>query len=333
MKIYSHCLVITFVALLGFQVPCYSGAPNKDWLSPIPRHVQFAFEAGGFLLVAGLSAYVASKIQQRMYQVSHIAQQIDGSSITLKDYIGEVPEEILDLVDQLKDPEKYSKMKVKVTNGVLLFGPSGSGKTYLARAVAGEVGCPFFAINGTDFSQTFVGQGKNAVLELFAQAKKVAKQHVSKTAIIFIDEFDSIGSRDGSNITTTTNSIEVINTLLSEMDGFYTSDVHIIVMAATNLPGKIDSALIRAGRLDYYIHVAYPDQSKRQQLIENFLKKYPSDNAISSVELAEATEGMSPADIVLLFESAGRIAVRLKKSVRDENCFQQALAQIKASRA
>ncbi|MCC6837457.1 MAG: AAA family ATPase [Bacteroidia bacterium] len=308
---------------------------NDEWSFDSINKTELAVVAGGGLLMAALYGYVAATIQKWISNPGVLETTVMGSNynssdnVTLKDYYGAVPQEVVDFIKQFKDSKKYTKMGIKLPSGMIFFGKPGSGKTHLARAIAGELDCPFFAVNGTDFFHTFQGQSKDSVVNLFAQARNAAKKHTSKTAIVFIDEFDAVGSREGL-ATGSTFSVEITNTLLSQMDGFVSDqDISIVVIAATNLLHKIDPALIRSGRFDYKVYVDYPDKAGRKLFVDKLLKKYPSDVAVSSDWLAASTEGMSPADLVLLFEVAGRIAVRLGKEVRDTVCFQQALGQIK----
>lgn len=254
------------------------------------------------------------------------------SDMVLKDYVGAIPQEVADLITQLKNSKEYEKMGVKVTKGFIFFGAPGSGKTQLARSIAAEIDCPFFAVNATDFKQPHVGEAKNEIKKFFEQARDGARKHPSKVAIVFIDELDAVGTRNDKKLEGGID--ETINTLLSEMDGFNQhKDVHVVVIAATNIVENIDPALKRPGRFDYKIYISYPDLQGRILFMQTFLKKYPSDSNVSCTDLAKMTEGMSPADFVLLFETAGRIAIKSKKSKRDVACFDEALKQIKSNRA
>jgi cell division protease FtsH len=254
------------------------------------------------------------------------------SDMVLKDYVGAIPQEVADLITQLKNAQEYEKMGVKVTKGFIFFGAPGSGKTHLARSIAAEINCPFFAVNATDFKQPHVGEAKNEIKKFFEQARDGARKHPSKVAIVFIDELDAVGTRAGNRLEGGID--ETINTLLSEMDGFNQhKDVHVVVIAATNILENIDPAIKRAGRFDHKIYIPYPDLQGRILFIQTFLNKYPSESNVSCTELAKKTEGMSPADLVLLFETAGRIAIRSKKNKRDVACFDEALKHIKRNRA
>lgn len=227
--------------------------------------------------------------------------------VTFKDVAGleGAKEEVQEVVDFLKNSEKYTKLGGKIPKGVLLVGPPGTGKTLLAKAVAGEAKVPFFSLSGSDFVEMFVGVGASRVRDLFAQAK------AKSPAIIFIDEIDAIGrARGGKNFTGGNDEREnTLNQLLTEMDGFGT-DTNVIVMAATNRADILDKALLRAGRFDRSIYVDLPELHERRQIFDVHLQKIKLDPAIDRDFLAKQTPGFSGADIANLCNEAALIAAR-----------------------
>lgn len=227
--------------------------------------------------------------------------------ITFKDVAGleGAKEEVQEVVDFLKNAEKYTKLGGKIPKGVLLVGPPGTGKTLLAKAVAGEAKVPFFSLSGSDFVEMFVGVGASRVRDLFAQAK------AKSPAIIFIDEIDAIGkARSKSNFNAGNDEREnTLNQLLTEMDGFGT-DTNVIVMAATNRADILDKALLRAGRFDREIYVDLPELHERKEIFEVHLKKIKLDDSVDIEFLAKQTPGFSGADIANLCNEAALIAAR-----------------------
>ena len=227
--------------------------------------------------------------------------------ITFKDVAGleGAKEEVQEVVDFLKNAEKYTKLGGKIPKGVLLVGPPGTGKTLLAKAVAGEAKVPFFSLSGSDFVEMFVGVGASRVRDLFAQAK------AKSPAIIFIDEIDAIGkARSKSNFNAGNDEREnTLNQLLTEMDGFGT-DTNVIVMAATNRADILDKALLRAGRFDREIYVDLPEVHERKEIFEVHLKKIKLDDSVDIEFLAKQTPGFSGADIANLCNEAALIAAR-----------------------
>ena len=227
--------------------------------------------------------------------------------ITFKDVAGleGAKEEVQEVVDFLKNAEKYTKLGGKIPKGVLLVGPPGTGKTLLAKAVAGEAKVPFFSLSGSDFVEMFVGVGASRVRDLFAQAK------AKSPAIIFIDEIDAIGrARSKSNFSGANDEREnTLNQLLTEMDGFGT-DTNVIVMAATNRADILDKALLRAGRFDREIYVDLPEVHERKEIFEVHLKKIKLDDSVDIEFLAKQTPGFSGADIANLCNEAALIAAR-----------------------
>ncbi len=231
----------------------------------------------------------------------------DKIQITFKDVAGleGAKEEVQEVVDFLKNSEKYTKLGGKIPKGVLLVGPPGTGKTLLAKAVAGEAKVPFFSLSGSDFVEMFVGVGASRVRDLFAQAK------AKSPAIIFIDEIDAIGrARGKGNFTGGNDEREnTLNQLLTEMDGFGT-DTNVIVMAATNRADILDKALMRAGRFDRSIYVDLPELYERKQIFDVHLKKIKLAGDIDREFLAKQTPGFSGADIANVCNEAALIAAR-----------------------
>ena len=229
------------------------------------------------------------------------------ATITFKDVAGleGAKEEVQEVVDFLKNSEKYTKLGGKIPKGVLLVGPPGTGKTLLAKAVAGEAKVPFFSLSGSDFVEMFVGVGASRVRDLFAQAK------AKSPSIIFIDEIDAIGrARGKSNFSGGNDEREnTLNKLLTEMDGFGT-DTNVIVMAATNRADILDKALLRAGRFDRSIYVDLPELHERKEIFDVHLKKIKLDPSVDREFLAKQTPGFSGADIANVCNEAALIAAR-----------------------
>ncbi|KQS93401.1 MULTISPECIES: ATP-dependent zinc metalloprotease FtsH [Chryseobacterium] len=226
---------------------------------------------------------------------------------TFKDVAGleGAKEEVQEVVDFLKNSEKYTKLGGKIPKGVLLVGPPGTGKTLLAKAVAGEAKVPFFSLSGSDFVEMFVGVGASRVRDLFAQAK------AKSPAIIFIDEIDAIGRARGKNNFSGGNDERenTLNQLLTEMDGFGT-DVNVIVMAATNRADILDKALMRAGRFDRSVYVDLPELHERKEIFDVHLSKIKLDENVDREFLAKQTPGFSGADIANVCNEAALIAAR-----------------------
>jgi cell division protease FtsH len=215
----------------------------------------------------------------------------------------EAKEELQDVVDFLKNPQKYKRLGAKITRGVLLVGEPGNGKTLLARAVAGEANCPFYSISGSDFIEVFVGVGAARVRDLFAQARKNAP------CIVFIDEIDAVGRHRGNGLGGGNDEREqTLNQLLTEMDGFETSDLPVIVLAATNRVDVLDKALLRPGRFDRHVDVPYPDLVSREQILRLHAANVKMSNEIDFTKLARGTPGFSGADLAKLINEAAILA-------------------------
>jgi ATP-dependent metalloprotease FtsH len=245
--------------------------------------------------------------------------------ISFKDVAGleSAKEEIQEIVEFLKNPEKFTSLGGKIPKGALLVGPPGTGKTLLAKAVAGEAKVPFFSLSGSDFVEMFVGVGASRVRDLFKQAKDKAP------SIIFIDEIDAIGrSRGRSSFTGANDEREnTLNQLLTEMDGFGTN-TNVIVLAATNRADILDKALMRAGRFDRLIYVDLPDLRERKQIFEVHLKPIKTSETLDLDFLAKQTPGFSGADIANVCNEAALIAARKGKKAVDKEDFLDAVDRI-----
>ena len=246
-------------------------------------------------------------------------------NITFNDVAGldEAKEEIMEVVDFLKTPKKYTSLGGKIPKGVLLVGPPGTGKTLLAKAVAGEAGVPFFSISGSDFVEMFVGVGASRVRDLFRQAREKAP------CIVFIDEIDAIGRSRGKGAIQGGNDERenTLNQLLVEMDGFST-DKGVILMAATNRPDVLDSALLRPGRFDRQIGIDRPDLKERKAIFEVHLKNIKISDDVKPNELAEMTPGFAGADIANVCNEAALVAARRDKKAVEKDDFNYALDRV-----
>lgn len=246
-------------------------------------------------------------------------------TVTFKDVAGldEAKEEVMEVVNFLKSPQKYTTLGGKIPKGVLLVGPPGTGKTLLAKAVAGEASVPFFSISGSDFVEMFVGVGASRVRDLFKQAREKAP------CIIFIDEIDAIGRSRGKGAMTGGNDERenTLNQLLVEMDGFST-DKGVILMAATNRPDVLDTALLRPGRFDRQIGIDRPDLKGREQIFKVHLKSIKTSDEIDPKVLSEMTPGFAGADIANVCNEAALIAARRDKKAVDMDDFNYALDRV-----
>jgi cell division protease FtsH len=249
----------------------------------------------------------------------------DKSKITFKDVAGleGAKEEVQEIVDFLKKPDKYTKLGGKIPKGALLVGPPGTGKTLLAKAVAGEANVPFFSLSGSDFVEMFVGVGASRVRDLFKQAKQ------KSPSIIFIDEIDAIGRARGKNNMTGGNDERenTLNQLLTEMDGFG-SDTNVIVIAATNRADVLDKALMRAGRFDRQIFVDLPDLNERKEIFEVHIKPLKLNKDVNIDFLAKQTPGFSGADIANLCNEAALMAARKNRKTVHHQDFLDATDRI-----
>ena len=247
-----------------------------------------------------------------------------NNTTTFADVAGcdEAKEEVSELVDFLKDPQKFQKLGGRIPRGVLLVGPPGTGKTLLAKAIAGEAKVPFFSISGSDFVEMFVGVGAARVRDMFEQAKKQAP------CIIFIDEIDAVGRQRGAGMGGGNDEREqTLNQLLVEMDGFE-GQAGVIVVAATNRPDVLDPALLRPGRFDRQVVVALPDIRGREQILKVHMRKVPIAPDVDPQVLARGTPGFAGADLANLVNEAALFAARGNKRLVDMEDFERAKDKI-----
>ncbi len=253
----------------------------------------------------------------------------DGKKVTFADVAGadEEKEELQEVVDFLKNPEKFTNIGARIPHGILLVGPPGTGKTLLARAVAGEAGVQFLSISGSDFVEMYVGVGASRVRDLFEQAKKIAP------AIIFIDEIDAVGRKRGSGLGGGHDEKEqTLNQMLVEMDGFSRTE-GVIVLAATNRPDILDPALLRPGRFDRQIHVGRPDVKGREEILKVHAKNKKLDGSVDLKTVARSTAGFTGADLSNLLNEAAIMAARANRPVLNMEDMNEALMKITAGPA
>lgn len=253
----------------------------------------------------------------------------EKNKVKFKDVAGadEEKQELVEVVEFLKDPRKFSQLGARIPKGVLLVGPPGTGKTLLARAVAGEAGVPFFSISGSDFVEMFVGVGASRVRDLFENAKKNAP------CIIFIDEIDAVGRQRGAGLGGGHDEREqTLNQLLVEMDGFSANE-GIIIIAATNRPDILDPALLRPGRFDRQITVNRPDVKGREEVLKVHAKNKPLDDTVNLKTIALRTPGFSGADLENLLNEAALVAARANKNAIDMEDVDEAIDRVIAGPA
>ena len=270
--------------------------------------------------MGGANPFTVGKSKAQVYD-----KDDKTNRVTFKDVAGQegAKQEVQEIVDFLKQPQKYTELGGKIPKGALLVGPPGTGKTLLAKAVAGEANVPFFSMSGSDFVEMFVGVGASRVRDLFRQAKEKAP------CIIFIDEIDAVGRARGKNPGMGGNDEResTLNQLLTEMDGFGTNS-GVIILAATNRADILDKALLRAGRFDRQIHVDLPGLNERKAVFEVHLKPLKLDNTVDPDLLARQTPGFSGADIANVCNEAALIAARHQKSAVGKQDFLDAVDRI-----
>ena len=253
----------------------------------------------------------------------------EESRVTFADVAGvdEAKQELTEIVDFLKSPERYTAIGARIPKGVLLVGPPGTGKTLLSKAVAGEAGVPFFIISGSEFVELFVGAGAARVRDLFEEAKKKAP------CIIFIDELDAIGkSRSGSMGVVGGNDEreQTLNQLLTEMDGFAAKDKPVIVLAATNQPETLDAALLRPGRFDRQVLVDRPDLSGRKTILDIYARKVKLAPGVDLDKIAQATSGFAGADLANLVNEGALLAARAMRTSVEQGDLNEAIERVVA---
>lgn len=249
---------------------------------------------------------------------------IEKEKVTFADVAGanEAKQELSEIVEFLKWPQKFEALGAKIPKGVLLFGSPGTGKTLLARAVAGEAGVPFFSISGSEFVEMFVGVGASRVRDLFAKAKK------NSPCIIFIDEIDAVGRQRGTGLGGGHDEREqTLNQILVEMDGFE-QGTNVIVMAATNRPDVLDPALLRPGRFDRRVTIDVPDMNQRAEILEVHTKKKPLDGSVDLMEIARKTPGVSGADLANISNEAAIFAARKDRKKILQSDFHEAVEKV-----
>jgi cell division protease FtsH len=318
-----------FAQLLANGVPVNAKPPD----APAPIWQQLLVGFGPTLLLVGLLFFVMRRVASSAgggiggfgRSKAKLYQPDAGPRTTFADVAGieEVEQEVTEIVDFLREPEKYRKLGAQIPHGVLLSGPPGTGKTLLARAVAGEAKVPFFSMSASEFIEMIVGVGASRVRDLFENAKKVAP------SIIFIDELDAIGRARGGSQSLGGNDEreQTLNQILTEMDGF-TGSEGVVVLAATNRPEILDAALLRPGRFDRRVTVSPPDLTGRRQILEVHTRGVPVDPEVKLGDLAAATPGMVGADLKNLVNEAALLAARRAHTTVKTADFTDALEKI-----
>jgi cell division protease FtsH len=295
--------------LIEKEIPhSYEVASNGSFLHNIMPIMTFAM--AGFLIYFVFRQIQGANGRAMSFGKSRAKMLEDGDTkVTFADVAGleEAKEEVEEIVDFLKEPQKYTRLGGRIPKGLLMVGPPGTGKTLLAKAIAGEAGVPFFSISGSDFVEMFVGVGASRVRDLFEQGKK------NSPCIIFIDEIDAVGRQRGAGMGGGHDEREqTLNQLLVEMDGFEANET-VILIAATNRPDVLDSALLRPGRFDRRVYIGNPDVKGRKAILEVHAKRTLLAEDIELMDIAKGTPGFSGADLENLVNEAALIAARANK--------------------
>ena len=306
----------------------YAAGNENGWLRTL---LPYVLAAMAFILLMNLIARMGGMgggaVNDKMARFGEARIQdipSDGKKVTFKDVAGadEEKEELEEIVQFLRDPQRYTELGAHIPKGVLLVGPPGTGKTLLAKAVAGEADTAFLSISGSDFVEMYVGVGASRVRDLFEQAKKQAP------AIVFIDEIDAVGRQRGSGLGGGHDEREqTLNQLLVEMDGFGANE-GVIVMAATNRPDILDKALLRPGRFDRQITVNYPDVKGREEILKVHSRGKPLGPDVNLATIAKSTSGFTGADLANLLNEAALLAVRHGKKAITQQEIEEATIKV-----
>ena len=306
----------------------YPAAPGTNWLQVL---LPYVLAIMAFILLMNLMTRMngsgAGGVSDKMahFGEARVSSIPEGDKkITFKDVAGadEEKEELQEIVEFLRDPEKYLKLGAHIPKGVLLVGPPGTGKTLLAKAVAGEAGVKFLSISGSDFVEMYVGVGASRVRDLFVQAKKDAP------AIVFIDEIDAVGRQRGSGLGGGHDEREqTLNQLLVEMDGFGSNE-GVVVLAATNRVDILDPALLRPGRFDRQVYVGLPDIKGREEILKIHAHNKPLAEDVNLGQVAKGTPGFTGADLENLLNEAALLTGRQDKVAIDKACIDEAVIKV-----
>jgi cell division protease FtsH len=315
----------TLVALLNQHHVSYQAKLPND--NSVFLNILFNFLP--WILIIGVFIFIARRAtqsQQNIFSFGKSRAKLvleDRPTTTFADVAGvdEAKNDLVEVVEFLKTPQKFQRLGGRIPRGVLLVGIPGTGKTLLARAVAGEAGVPFFSMSGSEFVEVLVGVGASRVRDLFDQAKKAAP------SIIFIDEIDAVGRQRGSSINSNDEREQTLNQLLVEMDGFDTRQA-VVVIAATNRPDGLDKALLRPGRFDRRVSVERPDWNGRLAILKIHSRDVPLAKDVDLITIARATPGMVGADLANLVNEAALLAARRNLDAVTQNCFDEALDKI-----
>ncbi|MDR0930287.1 MAG: ATP-dependent zinc metalloprotease FtsH [Clostridiales bacterium] len=294
------------------------------WFSMLPTLALVAFLVFTFFYMQRITGGGGKGPSFGRSKAKRAASDTTAKKTTFEDVAGadESKEELEEVVEFLKHPDKFTNLGARIPRGVLLVGPPGTGKTLLAKAVAGEAGVPFFSISGSDFVEMFVGVGASRVRDLFNDAKK------ESPSIVFIDEIDAVGRHRGAGMGGGHDEREqTLNQLLVEMDGFGVNQ-GVIIIAATNRPDILDPALLRPGRFDRQVTVGIPDIKGRREILDVHVKGKKLDKTVSLDNIAKTTTGFTGADIENLCNEAALLAARRELEVIDEACFQDAIIKV-----